>query len=218
MSTVTEAAAAASLRDKQKQLARDAILEALAGEVATHGLDFSLPDVAEAAGVSHRTIYNYFENREALLLALPEWVDQRLPGEDLLPDELADLPEGLRVTFAAFAAHDRYSEAMARFDHAGIQAPSSLDRTAALRALVVKARPDLDDKIADGVTGVLRQLASFRNWYDLTRVRGVDEDHAADITAWAVTRIIEGLLTGENPTDIPPARSGPSPRSTPGRP
>ena len=59
------------LREKQASETRAAIVAALAEQVLDHGMvDFSIPRLAERAGVSVRTVYRYFPNREDLLNAV----------------------------------------------------------------------------------------------------------------------------------------------------
>ena len=55
---------------------RRAILDALAAVITeTGGLGFSVQQVAERAGVTHRTVYNHFPTRDALNDALAEHVE-----------------------------------------------------------------------------------------------------------------------------------------------
>jgi len=50
----------------------EAILEGAARIFATHGEQANMNDVAAAAGVARATVYRYFPNREALVLALAQ--------------------------------------------------------------------------------------------------------------------------------------------------
>ena len=54
----------------------------------------SLHAVAERAGVSKRTLYNYFDSREALLAAISAWSDQLTLelGGYLVPEGLDSSP------------------------------------------------------------------------------------------------------------------------------
>ena len=62
-----------------RQRTRRAILEAMADVITeTNGIGFSVQAVANRAGVTHRTIYNYFSTREALCEAFSEYVDELL--------------------------------------------------------------------------------------------------------------------------------------------
>lgn len=85
-----------SLRDRQKQMARELIMQAAADLIVESGLDsLALADVAERAGVSKRTLYNYFENRETLLAEMSQWsADLTIgAGGAMRPEGLDTLPE-----------------------------------------------------------------------------------------------------------------------------
>jgi AcrR family transcriptional regulator len=58
-----------SLLDEHRRTARDRILRAARAVLAERGLAARVEDVAEAAAVSRRTVFRYFETREALVAA-----------------------------------------------------------------------------------------------------------------------------------------------------
>ncbi len=75
--------------------------EVLVDIVAGGGLpEVSIQEVADRAGVSHRTVYRYFSTREALLEALTERVEGRMAarGGVIFPETVDDLPEVVRRT------------------------------------------------------------------------------------------------------------------------
>jgi AcrR family transcriptional regulator len=85
-----------SLRDQHAAATRERILGAVA-ELLERGDagELTVPDVADASGVSLRTIYRYYPTREELLEAAGRWI-----GDELLRhsypvnlDEVADLYE-----------------------------------------------------------------------------------------------------------------------------
>lgn len=58
-----------SLRERKKRETRQHISDVATGLFFAHGFDdVRVADVAAAAGVSEKTVYNYFETKEALLL------------------------------------------------------------------------------------------------------------------------------------------------------
>jgi AcrR family transcriptional regulator len=58
------------LRDRKKREVRHRIIAAAAAQFASRGLDTTtMEDIADAADVSVGTVYNYFGNKSALLLA-----------------------------------------------------------------------------------------------------------------------------------------------------
>lgn len=61
---------APSLADEQRELAQARILRAAGAVLANRGLTATVDDVAEAAGVSRRTIFRHFATREALFVSV----------------------------------------------------------------------------------------------------------------------------------------------------
>jgi AcrR family transcriptional regulator len=61
---------APSLADEQRELAQARILRAAGAVLADRGLTATVDDVAEAAGVSRRTIFRHFATRDALFVSV----------------------------------------------------------------------------------------------------------------------------------------------------
>jgi AcrR family transcriptional regulator len=183
------------IREKQRELVRETILQALAEHVAERGLfDFSVPEIAERAGVSHRTVYNYFENRQALLDALDEWSSKTMAaagGVNAIAS-LDEIPPAIEVNFRLFGEQRGVSEAFARLD----PAPSSdvpagrRRRTEMFLEAAVRELSDVDPVYARALGGLLRSLGGSRLWYALTHEYEVADDVAADVTAWATQTLI----------------------------
>src|SRR3954470_14566649 len=87
---------AISLREEQANATRERILSAVAGLVEQGAADtLTVPDVAEASGISLRTIYRHYATRDELLEAAGRWIGSELlrhPYPRSL-DEVADLFE-----------------------------------------------------------------------------------------------------------------------------
>lgn len=64
------AAAGPSLAEEQRELVRARIVRAAGSVLAARGLAATVDDVAEAAGVSRRTIFRYFTTRDALFVTV----------------------------------------------------------------------------------------------------------------------------------------------------
>jgi len=89
------------LRERLKEAARAAILEAAEAVFSEQGIHRArMEDIATQAGVSVGTLYNYFEDRQALLSALLEQ-----QGEDLMEKVERSLAELARAPFAERLAH-----------------------------------------------------------------------------------------------------------------
>ena len=74
------------LRERQAELARAAIIDALVARLEAGDDECSVEDVARDAGVSRRTLYRYFPGREDLYAAAADAVFARMGQE--LPEVL----------------------------------------------------------------------------------------------------------------------------------
>ncbi len=83
-------AAPASLADEQRDVARTRIVRAARRVLADRGLATTVDDVAEAAGVSRRTVFRHFSTRENLF-AVAIRAGLRAYGEHLPPAAADDL-------------------------------------------------------------------------------------------------------------------------------
>jgi AcrR family transcriptional regulator len=100
-----------SLADEQREVAKTRIMRAAGSVLAARGLAATVDDVAEAAGVSRRTIFRHFATRDALFVAVIRAGVQRYaeqipepPADDDLRDWLAEL---LAVTHRLNAGNGR---------------------------------------------------------------------------------------------------------------
>lgn len=197
------------LRRLQTELTRDLLLEALAAIVSEGGVHaFSVQQVADRAGVSHRTVYRHFPTREALLQALPSWLEARFAprGGRALPESLAELPAVVRRNFEVFEEHAATIRALdALSDGANVLGPYRARRTAAFRDVARRELPHLPPEDVAAVAGVIRLLASSRAWRHLTEDHGVPTPAAGRAVAWALSLLIESLSAGGGPAPAHPS-------------
>ncbi len=71
-------------------MTREAITDAVADVIREQGIDFSVQDVADRAGVTHRTVYRHFEGREALVDAIGERFEEWLADQGITEPETLD--------------------------------------------------------------------------------------------------------------------------------
>ncbi len=148
--------------EAHRRAVRDATLDTTAALVAEHGLlSVTMSQIAEETGIGRATLYKYFSDVEAILLA---WHERQVTGhlEHLaeVRDQAGDAGERLEAVLEAFAliSHEHHGTELAALLHRGEH--------------VARAQQQLGDFIRDllsegAETGVLRadvapeELASY---------------------------------------------------------
>lgn len=183
-----------SLRKKQAEATRQLILETLAEQIVADGLqNFSIADAAQRAGVSPRTIYRHFPNREALLDALGEWVDQQL-GEipfPATPDEVAEVAE---IVFPRFEEKATLVQALL-ISELGKNVRSrrlTMRRQAVTQSLQPVLR-HLDPDEAKGICALIQQLGSAAMWQALREEDQLSGEASGKAVAWAIRTLVTEL-------------------------
>ncbi|MFL5867510.1 MAG: TetR/AcrR family transcriptional regulator [Thermoleophilaceae bacterium] len=114
--------------EQHRREVRDAILETTAGLVAEQGLrSVTMSQIAEDTGIGRATLYKYFPDVEAILLAWHErQISVHLEYLAGLRDRARDAGEGLEAVLEAYAliaheSHGYHNNALAGFLHRGEQ-------------------------------------------------------------------------------------------------
>jgi AcrR family transcriptional regulator len=110
-SVAAASVAAPSLADEQREVAQARILRAAGAVLAARGLAATVDDVADAAGVSRRTIFRHFATRDALFVTviragIRRYAEQ-IPAPPSDDDLRGWLPEMLGVTHRLNARNGR---------------------------------------------------------------------------------------------------------------
>jgi len=192
-----------ALRTRQTQLTRDLVMEAVAALIVERGVtDFSIQEVADRAGVSHRTVYRHYPTREALMAALAPWTMERvaaLGGTGLpeMPDEVAPL---VRRKFQVLDEMAPLVAAALTLDAARLAFVQQSARSGrATRSALVGITAHLAPDVAEVVSALVRQVGSSRMWFTLRDEEGIDGARSADVAAWAVETLIAALRAGGGP-------------------
>jgi AcrR family transcriptional regulator len=185
---------AMSLREQHALATRERILGAVADLLEAGGTqELTVPAVAEASGVSLRTIYRYYPTREALLEGAGRWI-----GDELLEhryprdlDEVADLyREGARD----FDARPGLVRALA-FSQLGQQV-RGYRRRERLDAISRSLRSELTNLNEPELRQAEAVLAYLHNMLAYTTLReesGLSGAEIGEAVGWAIRTLIADL-------------------------
>jgi AcrR family transcriptional regulator len=186
-----------TLRDRQAQQVRLAVLEAVIAELERKAVDdVSMSDVAAAAGVSLRTLYRYFPDRPSLLHAAGE----HLYGSLGVPYDIAG-PNDISASFLDAARRLSKRPALTRAlvqTTAGRTARSAnrRQRVDAIRTALKPLTDGVDADTARWATAVIAHLCSAVSWVAITDDSGLEDADAQRAAAWAIDTLVAALGGG----------------------
>jgi AcrR family transcriptional regulator len=152
----------------------------------------TMRSVASEAGISERTIYRYFENRDALRAAVKAHITPRLgvplcTSVDDLEDYIADLyrvfDQNRGLTVAMVAAAWSQSDL----------AESRSRNLRALTELLVGAYPDAEPAEVAAAAGTLRTVVSGAGWTYQRVSCGLPNDAVTANAQWLARLVLERL-------------------------
>jgi AcrR family transcriptional regulator len=185
-------------KQKQRVRTRNAILDALADVIAeAGGLEFSIQQVADRAGVTHRTVYNHFPTREALRDGLAERVEELLGATgrrrpDAGTPSLESLAPMVAESYALFESCAPAVRASVILTLAS-RGPTQLAkrRTDAFRKIVRQGLSANAPVPADEATAAVRMFLSTIGWHVLTEHLGLSPTKAAATAEWAIRVLLD---------------------------
>ena len=191
-----------TLRERQVAQTREFILDALTTLLGDRRADeVTTRDLAAAAGVSERTVYRHFPDRESLLQGLT----RRLPplngvkpsfgmgGLDDLAPTSRRLMEVLDEHYVTARAEAVFNADPRRF------AADTQANTREMRELLAKELPELSDREQLRIAAMLRCLVSTQAWLRMREEFGVPGTESGPVVAWVVDTIIRELRAGNTP-------------------
>ena len=177
-----------SLRDQHVDLTRDLIMRAFQRLLQNDLPDaITYPQVAEAAGVSLRTVYRYFPTRVDLLKSAAAWLAEFTDGVEWRDPRTVDhlagvVPEMGRI----FDEHTNVFRALA-----GDELQDQ--RREAVAAAVADVSGNLPADEARRAEAVLGYIRSGRAWLVLHDHYGLDGDEIVSALDWAATTLLEDV-------------------------
>src|SRR5437588_4487100 len=188
------AMASVSLREQHASVTRQRIFSAVAELIERgDGEELTVPAVAEASGVSLRTIYRHYPTRDELLEAAGRWIGDELfqhrYPRDL--DEVADLYEaGCRD----FDERPGLVRAMA-FSQLGQNARGyrRRERLEAIRRVLEDELSGLPAPELRRAEAVLAYLHNMLAYTTLREESGLSGEEVGEALAWAIRTLVEDL-------------------------
>ena len=193
-----------TLRDRQVAQTREFILDAVTTLLGDRRADeVTTRDIAASAGVSERTVYRHFPDRDALL----EGLSRRLPHLDGVKPSfglgLDDLAPTSRRLMELLDDHYVTARAEAVFNADPRRyAADTQANTREMRELLAKGLPELDEREQLRIAAVIRCLVSTQAWLRMREEFGVPGTESGPVVAWVIDTIIRELRAGNTPTAI----------------
>ena len=183
------------LAARKQQVTRDAIVEGVIAAIRDSGVDFSVQQVAEHAGVTARTVYRYFPTRHDLLDAADRWgAEQFARAGGPEPATVEEIPATFERLYQDFEAHPDGARAAVLLSSIESQAsPSRTERTERMRALLAAEVPDLAALHVTRAFAVIRLLASSMGWYVMASDTGLRGEDTGPAVRWALGTLIADL-------------------------
>jgi len=191
-----------AFRREQAERTREQILEAMIDQLGQGRQDFSAADVAAAAGVSQRTVYQHFPDREAQIDAVIAVLDERLAHEVAGPESLDDVPAFAERLIRRGALHVREMRAQvagALASEVRAKRRRQRDRAVAL-AVATQCQDPASARLAAAAINVVTSAEISLGLVDRFGIAGED---LIRTHAWIVRSLVEAIKRGDLPK--PPA-------------
>jgi AcrR family transcriptional regulator len=187
-----------AFRREQAERTLEHILEAMIDQLGQGRQDFSAADVAAAAGVSQRTVYQYFPDREAQINAVIAALDERLAHDVAVPRSLDEIPLFAERLIRLGASHVREMRAQIAGALASeVRARRRRSRDRAV-ALAVGAGCD-DPKAARLAAAAINVVTSAEISLGMIDRFGIEGDDLIRTHVWIIRTLVEAITRGDLP-------------------
>src|SRR5436190_8775079 len=188
------AMATQSLREHNAEATRERILSAVADLIERGDVDeLTVPDVAEASGISLRTVYRYYPTREELLEAAGRWIGNELMRHPY-PQTLDEVAEAYRVGVGEFAERPGLVRALA-LSQLGrkVRGYRRRERLAAIRKALRTELPELDEEELRRAEAVIAYLHNMLAFTTMREENHLSPDEIGEAVAWAIRTLVDDL-------------------------
>ncbi|KAA0594051.1 AcrR family transcriptional regulator [Azospirillum lipoferum] len=185
---------ASTLREQKKNDARTKIADAVIQMMADGRTDISHDVVAEVTGISRRTVYRHFADREALFSGASTRVRELAGNRVTFPSSEKDLLD----TAAIYEGFDRIAPivTLVRSTPQGraMRKSQKLERQESYRAATADAVKDLPEPDRTLATAML-QVLHTTPWLEMRDHWDLNGEQIARATAWAIRTLLNDLRT-----------------------
>jgi AcrR family transcriptional regulator len=184
----------ASLREQQAETARKRILAAVAEMLERDSVEeLTVPQVAEAAGVSLRTVYRYYKSRDALLEAAGRFIGAELLGQGY-PESLDDVADSFEPACSDFDRHPGLVRALA-LSRLGRETRGyrRRGRVRAIRAVLVDEVGELPEPELRQAGAVLAYLHNMLAYTTLREESDLSGEEIGQALGWAIRTLVADL-------------------------
>lgn len=193
------------LRAHQTEQTRLMLLQAAAEEIVANGPSgMTMSAIADRAGVSERTVYRHFPDRQALIDGLTEWVDSQIADrlgrnfEEVGDFDLDGLIEQAHRVFVTMEEIGLPAEAMVIASQSGEpKAERHVRRNQMFEQLFEDELADVDDTLKREVFAVTRVLFGSHTWYTMTRELGLTAEEAGEAVSATIRNLLERVRSPE---------------------
>lgn len=178
-----------SARDELAAITHSRVMEALAA-LLREDRDVTFELLSRESGVPVRTLYRYFENKEALFAAFWPWLNKTID----VPDRPRDAEELIAHIPALFDAFDRDEPLVRAMLHHPLGRDARLAHAAARREKFAEALGDVSMGMTARKTRYLlaavTALCSASGWETMKDNWGLSGPAAAEAAQWAIQALI----------------------------
>lgn len=192
---------------RHTEATRRVILDAAADLfLERRGQGFSIQDVGDRAGLTHRTVYRYFPTRQELMAATAEHLAPDVAGEPFL--EVSTVEEWIDGVGAHFALIEANFEvvrgvlvAVLASDEFPLQGRDALDREAHHWEVYRRQFPHLPDDDARRTFATLRHLRSSVTYLFFRLRFGLSPADATEAARTAASQIVDQAARRDRDAD-----------------
>lgn len=182
------------LRQRQAQLARDAMIDALLDALEAGEDEVPMAELARRAGVSRRTLYRYFRSREELTAAAAARLYE---GEGALPTQIDgadDLIDNFRRSTAISLRRPELTRALLSMPAGkAVRAQIMPERSASIEGALAEIWDGLSAEERRHALAIVRMLCSSRSWVSLLDDQAVPPEEGMEAVAWALGVILDHI-------------------------